>query len=64
MGEIRLDSRDYYLKVIESLHVQGAEAVILGCTEVSLLIKQEHSDVPFYDTTEIHAQEAVLKALS
>ena len=64
LGEIRLDSRDYYLKVIESLHVQGAEAVILGCTEISLLIKQEHSDVPFYDTTEIHAQEAVLNALS
>ncbi len=64
MGEIKEDSRQRYLEVIDQLHAQGAQAVILGCTEIALLVQQHHSKVPLYDTTEIHAAEAVKLALS
>ncbi|WP_038184529.1 aspartate/glutamate racemase family protein [Vibrio rhizosphaerae] len=63
LGVIRDDSRAQYLNVIQSLSAQGAEAVILGCTEIALLVKQEHTDVTLYDTTAIHAEAAVLLAL-
>lgn len=63
LGVIRDDSRAQYLDIIQSLSVQGAEAVILGCTEIALLVKQEHTDVTLYDTTAIHAEAAVLLAL-
>jgi len=42
---------------------QGAEAVILGCTEIAMLVESQHTDVKLYDTTEIHAKAAVEKAL-
>ena len=61
---INADSRAKYLSIVKSLHQQGAEAVILGCTEIALLIQQAHTDVPLYDTTQIHAQQAVQLALS
>ena len=48
---------------IASLKEKGAEAVILGCTEIGLLIQQEHSALPVYDTAMIHAEEAALFAL-
>lgn len=63
-GVINSDSRDEYLKIVKSLHEQGAEAVILGCTEIALLIQQVHTEVPLYDTTEIHAAQAVQLAIS
>ncbi|SJN55347.1 Aspartate racemase [Vibrio ruber DSM 16370] len=63
LGVIRDDSRAQYLDIIHSLSAQGAEAVILGCTEIALLVKQEHTDVTLYDTTAIHAEAAVLLAL-
>ncbi|KUI97571.1 aspartate/glutamate racemase family protein [Vibrio sp. MEBiC08052] len=63
LGVIRDDSRAQYLDIIQSLSAQGAEAVILGCTEIALLVKQEHTDVTLYDTTAIHAEAAVLLAL-
>lgn len=59
LGEIRDASRDQYLAIIGKLHAQGAEAVILGCTEIALLVSQEHTSVPLYDTTRLHAQHAV-----
>lgn len=63
-GEIKAESRVDYLKVIDDLYQQGAEAVILGCTEIALLVQQKHTQVPLYDTTEIHAEQAVKLALS
>lgn len=59
LGEIRDDSRAEYLQVIDRLSERGAEAVIAGCTEISLLVEQQHTDVPLYDTTALHAAAAV-----
>ena len=64
MGEVKDESRQRYLEVIEQLHAQGAQAVILGCTEIALLVQQHHTKVPLYDTTDIHAAHAVMLALS
>ncbi len=63
LGIVRDESRKRYLEIINELFEQGAEAVILGCTEISLLVDQSHTSVPLYDTTEIHAAEAVKVAL-
>ncbi|MFA1820311.1 aspartate/glutamate racemase family protein [Virgibacillus oceani] len=63
LGEIHASSRAYFQKVIRGLMDKGAEGIILGCTEVGLLIKQEHVGVPLFDTTVIHAIEAVNWAL-
>lgn len=64
LGKISNRSRERYLKIINDLHAKGAEAVILGCTEIALLVQQKHTPVPLYDTTEIHAAQAVKFALS
>lgn len=63
LGKIQQVSRDYYKEVIKGLVDKGAEGIILGCTEIGLLVKQTDSEVPLFDTTEIHAIEAVWKAL-
>ncbi|EGU51933.1 hypothetical protein VINI7043_27760 [Vibrio nigripulchritudo ATCC 27043] len=63
-GKILDKSRAIYLDVIQSLKADGAEAVILGCTEIALLVKQEHTDIPLFDTTELHSLSAVEFALS
>ena len=55
MGEINPVSKEKYLKIIDRLIKSGAEGVILGCTEIPLLIKQEDVSVPVFDTTKIHA---------
>jgi len=62
-GEIRDDSRLQYLAIIKRMAARGAEAVILGCTEIALLVQQEHTDVALYDTTTIHARAAVNLAI-
>ncbi len=62
-GVIRQESRAFYRNVIDTLVEQGAGGVILGCTEIGLLVKEEDSSVPVFDTTEIHAQAAVRYAL-
>jgi aspartate racemase len=62
-GVIKEESRRKYLKVIDGLHARGAEGVILGCTEIPLLIKQEHTKIPVFDTTTIHAEAALQHAL-
>ncbi len=59
LGEIRDESRTEYLRIIDGLRERGAEAVIEGCTEISLLVGQQHTDVPLYDTTALHAAAAV-----
>lgn len=59
LGSIREESRKKYQRITRSLEEQGAEAVILGCTEISLLLRPEDTDLPLYDTTAIHAEKAV-----
>ena len=56
-------SRLAYTRIIESLQADGAEGVILGCTEIPLLIQQQHVSIPLFDTTYLHATAAVRKAL-
>ena len=63
LGKITSQSREYYKRVIEELVQTGAQGIILGCTEIGLLIKQEDVLVPIFDTTFIHAMEAVNVAL-
>ena len=63
-GEVREESRSSYLAVIERLRRRGAEGIILGCTEIMLLVDQDHVDLPLFDTTRIHAIEGVDFALS
>lgn len=63
LGKITSQSREYYKRVIEELVQKGAQGIILGCTEIGLLIKQEDVVVPIFDTTFIHAMEAVNVAL-
>ncbi|PGM95637.1 aspartate/glutamate racemase family protein [Bacillus cereus] len=63
LGKITSQSREYYKTVIEELVQKGAQGIILGCTEIGLLVKQEDVSVPIFDTTFIHAIEAVNVAL-
>lgn len=63
LGVIRDESRAQYRKIIAELVEQGAEAIILGCTEITLLVKGEDASVPLFDTTLIHAEDAVKLAL-
>lgn len=63
LGQIRQSSREDYKQVIRRLVDAGAEGIVLGCTEIGLLIKPEDSEVPLLDTTIIHAMESVKMAL-
>lgn len=63
LGNINQTSKEYFKKTIKNLVDKGAEGIILGCTEIGLLIKQEDSEVPIFDTTVIHAMESVNKAI-
>lgn len=56
-------SKAAYQDIISDLGQQGAEAVILGCTEIGLLLQQADAELPLYDTTEIHSEQAVQMAL-
>jgi aspartate racemase len=62
-GQILDASRREYVRIIESLAGQGADGVILGCTEIGLLIKPEDSPLPVFDTARIHAEAGVDLAL-
>ncbi len=62
-GMINDDSRQRYKKVIQNLVKDGAEGIVLGCTEIGLLVKKEDVSVPIFDTMEIHALAAVDAAL-
>lgn len=63
-GIVRDETRAGFLQIIGQLISRGAEAVILGCTEIPLLIQQEHLHIPAFDTTKIHSEAAVAFALS
>jgi aspartate racemase len=64
LGTIRPESRQLYRQVMAALVAQGAQAIILGCTEISLLVGHQDSAVPLFDTTAIHAQSAAMLALA
>ncbi|MBO4881766.1 MAG: aspartate/glutamate racemase family protein [Firmicutes bacterium] len=63
VGEIRESSRATFASAIEELKKEGCEGVILGCTEIGLLVRPEDSVLPVFDTTVIHAEAAAKKAL-
>jgi aspartate racemase len=63
-GKIISSSKQQYVKIIDRLVAAGAEGIILGCTEIGLLVKSQDSPVPLFDTTQIHARAAVDYALS
>jgi aspartate racemase len=58
-GELKESSRLRYLEIMKGLADQGAQGIILGCTEIPLLIKQQHTTIPLFDTTYIHASAGV-----
>jgi aspartate racemase len=64
LGIVKSESRSAYRGVIERLASQGAQAIILGCTEIALLVDQQDSRVPLFDTAAIHARMAAEEALS
>ena len=63
LGKIKQESRDEYIRVMKKLVKRGAEGIILGCTEISLLVGENDTSVPVFDTTRIHAEAAVEIAL-
>ena len=63
VGMIREESRNYFREIISRLKERGAEGVILGCTEIGLLISRSDADIPVFDTTLIHAMKAAEAAL-
>ena len=64
LGIQKDESRDEYLRIMQDLMDRGAEGVIEGCTEIVMLVQQEHTNIPLFDTTAIHARKAVEMALS
>ncbi len=63
LGKVMDSSRNEYKRIIEDMKQKGVEGVILGCTEIGMLIKDEDTTLPTYDTTIIHAKAAAHKAL-
>jgi aspartate racemase len=62
-GQIEAESREVYLAIIDRMREQKIDGVILGCTEIGMLLQPQHTDIKLYDTTAIHAQQAVDRAL-
>ena len=63
LGRIRRESKEKFLDIIEKLRADGARGVILGCTEIGLLVQQADTTLPVFDTTHIHATKAALFSL-
>jgi len=63
-GQINAASRQTYLRIIAGLQAQGAQAIILGCTEIAMLVEPQHCAVPLFDTTALHARSAADWALA
>lgn len=63
LGTINPSSQQDYIRIMHDLVQQGAQAIILGCTEISLLVQAEHASVPLFDTTALHAHAAAAWAL-
>lgn len=64
LGEINEESKEFYLNTVNKLNQKGAAGVILGCTEIGMLINQNDTDVQLFDTTNIHAIQAALHSLN
>ncbi|MDN4501334.1 aspartate/glutamate racemase family protein [Alteromonadaceae bacterium BrNp21-10] len=64
LGQVKDTSRQTYLDVMQDLKANGAQAIILGCTEIAMLISPEDTDMPLYDTTQLHGEMAVRLALA
>lgn len=64
LGQVTAASKQVYLDVVEQLENEGAEAIIMGCTEIGLLLSQQDTELPLIDTVEQHIQSAVSFALS
>ncbi len=64
LGEVKNASRQTYQRIISDLQAQGAQAIILGCTEIAMLIQPQHCALPLFDTTALHTQSAARWALS
>jgi aspartate racemase len=63
-GRLLESSRQAYRQIIDRLVQQGAQAIVMGCTEIMLLVRPEDSAVPLFDTTALHAEAAVERALA
>lgn len=63
LGNICEESKNKYLKIIDNLADCGAQGIILGCTEIGLLVHQEDTSISLFDTTQIHARSAAIKAI-
>jgi aspartate racemase len=63
LGQLRDDSRQHYRRIMAKLVAQGAQAIILGCTEITLLVNAQDASVPLFDTTALHASAAAELAL-
>ena len=63
LGMISSGSREQYLKIIDALALKGAQGVILGCTEIGILVNQVDTSLPVFDTTQIHARKAALASI-
>ena len=63
LGIINSDSKKKFLEIVDKLRNKGAEGIILGCTEIGLLIKNEDTDVPLFDTAIIHAEQAAMYSI-
>ncbi|MBF4806232.1 MAG: aspartate/glutamate racemase family protein [Pseudoleptotrichia goodfellowii] len=63
LGKVEFKSKEKYLKIIEKMKNQGVKGVILGCTEIGLLISQKDVDIKVFDTTKIHAKKIALNAI-
>ena len=63
LGNVKAASKKEYLRIIENLKQRGAQGVILGCTEIGLLIQQQDTELPVFDTTQIHATKAALLSI-
>jgi len=61
---LKPESRERYVRIIHDMSQDGAEAVILGCTEIQMLVQQQHTEVPLLDTTLLHATAAVERAIN
>ena len=63
LGTINSDSKKKFLEIVDKLRNKGAEGIILGCTEIGLLIKNADTDVPLFDTAIIHAEQAAIYSI-
>lgn len=64
LGNVRPESKKEYLRIMQQLANEGVEAIILGCTEIAMLVSQRDTEIKLFDTTSIHAESAVKLALS